>query len=126
VTALAIDPFRNSAAQSKFGRLAIPARVSIVTEEAFPIQLPPKIHVIGPVVSRIHRPPSTLLAIPRNRQLDELTVLSLMQICTRVITRAEDEVDLHFEYVSLTAVAACLVTPLVEMAAALVHSEILV
>src|SRR5206468_1681785 len=41
-----------------------PPRITCVTEQALVVDAPAEIHVVRPVVPRIHRPISALLAIP--------------------------------------------------------------
>jgi hypothetical protein len=126
MTALAINPFWNCAAQKKVRSFDIISRVGVVTEEAFPIDLAPKIHVVCAIVPRIHRPHSTPIAVPGDRQFYELAICPLMKVSACMFARAKDEVNLHFDDVCFVAVGTDLMAPLVKAALTLVHREVLV
>ena len=82
VTALAIDPLGNCAAKKQLSPYThlpcIDFRVGVVAEEAFLIDLAPKVRMIPTVVTRIHGPESAVFRIPGNGRLDKLTVGSLV------------------------------------------------
>src|SRR5262249_31327305 len=127
VTPLAVDPFRNSAPQKKLAAArGFDLRIGIVTEEALLVDPAPEVEMIRPVVAWIHRPMSTVLYVPGDRSLFELAIGSLVQVRSRVIARAEHEIDLLFENVDLPTIGPDLMPALKITAVALVHGEALV
>jgi hypothetical protein len=73
VAALAINSLGNSAREREFAlagsRFGLYCRVRVVAEKAFPINLTTEVHVIRPVISRIHSPEAAPFGIPSDRQL---------------------------------------------------------
>src|ERR1700720_990058 len=79
---------------------------------------------IGPVVSRAHRPITTLLGIPAHRQFDQLSFGSPVEISASVISRSDNVLNFHFEDVGMVPVRANLMALLEEFAVALEHSVV--
>ena len=130
VAALAIDPFRNCAAEEQLppaGKsVGCDLRIRIVAKETFPVDLAPEVPMAAAVVARIHGPESAIFRIPRDGCFDELTFGSLMQISPRVVARAQHELNFLLDHVCLAATGSELMAALIIAAATPVHGIIMI
>ena len=59
--------------------------------------------IIGPVVTRVHRPITSFLEVPREGQLLQSPAACEVQVGARVIAVAEDEVNLLLFHIGLAS-----------------------
>src|SRR5258708_5763219 len=123
VASLAIDTFRQRARIHGLGERCLirrrNLRICVVAEQALVTQRPAEAGMGRTVIAGIHRPIAALFGVPGERQFDQLIAGGSMNIGAVVITRAENVVDLLFEYVDLFALEVDLITALIIFAIAL-------
>src|SRR5947209_20599975 len=124
MAALAVDAFGKVAAKNGLGaRRVVPGwnlRVSIVAKNALVGHEPPRDRMPR-IESGAHRPVAALFRVPAERQLDECSASSALEIGTGVVTRTKDVVDPGLLDVSFFPAETDLPAPLVISAVANNH-----
>lgn len=68
--------------------------------------------VVRAIIARIHGPIASLFGVPAQRQFDQFVGAGAMQVGSRVISRADDKIDLRFQNIHPFPVKSDLILPL--------------
>ncbi len=116
VASLAINSLRQDARENRVRTSRLvrgrALRIPVVTEHAFVGNQAPGLGVMG-IKARAHGPVSAALGIPAQWEFDQGSESCAMEVGSRVITSADDVVDLHVLDVGIASVEAGLPPSLV-------------
>src|SRR5580700_3920699 len=131
MTSLAIDAFGKRIEKVHFRASGVFKRVrnfgiGVVTEHALVVHGADRAGKVRLIVPRAHIPIAAFFGIPAHRQNLKCAVRGAMQISERMVSRADDEIDLFLVDIRLFAIEPDLPTPLMITAVARDHGEVTV
>jgi hypothetical protein len=126
MTPLAVDPFRQRAAEFRPRPIVLDliSRVRVVTRQASLVDDAAKVEMGSSVVARTHRPVTATFGVPAHRQLQQPAIGRAVHERSCMIAGADHEVGGELGDIGFLAAKPYLVTPLQERAAAFDHRVI--